>query len=185
MPQKPNQAGPIQFYHVLRKRPLLHLHDKKPLCMGVGREVQLMWLVGKPTFKKKILHATDTKCTKLDRLRRKKSHTEIYKGEEWKIAADNRQEPQGNNHLPNKLIIDEIKLYFLAKTIELNASTRCSLLVSAPRMKIAVAVGVVARRQTATKRAIHSVAGIHSGVAVWFEILTKKIWKNSRKFKKL
>ena len=34
------------------------------------------------------------------------------------------------------------------------------------RMKIAVAAGVAARRQTATKRAICSVAGIRSGVAV-------------------
>ena len=33
-------------------------------------------------------------------------------------------------------------------------------------MKIAVVAGVVARRQTATKRAIRSVAGIRSGVAV-------------------
>ena len=44
-----------------------------------------------------------------------------------------------------------------------------------PGMKIAVAAGVAARRQTATKRAIRSVAGIRSGVAVRFEKIAKKI----------
>ena len=44
-----------------------------------------------------------------------------------------------------------------------------------PRMKIAVAAGVAAHCQTATKWAIRSVVGIRSGVAVRFEKIAKKI----------
>ena len=52
------------------------------------------------------------------------------------------------------------------------------------RMKMAVAVGVAVCRQTVTKRALRSVVGLHSGVAVWFEKIAQKIKKKSRKFRK-